>query len=436
MSFIKNVYYLKNFIILWLSQSVSLLGSSITSFAITIWMYEKTGSALTLSISGILIMLPRMAGGILAGPLVDRWNKKAVMLCTDLGAGLCSFILFFLLWTNQLETWHIYCLNCISSILGSFQTPANDVAISIIVPKEYYVKTSGMQSFSTGMIQVLSPVVGAFMLSILDMRGIIIIDLITLVFACFTLLVFVKIPCMEKAKKIKLNIKGYGNELLKGWNVIKNSKLLTILMLFFAFINLVAGVTYFNLLSPMILARTNNDSQALGFVNGAIGLGSIAGGVLIAFLPSAKNKIKTMFLCTGLSFILGDTLFAVGNSVLIWSVAGFLSSMFLPFISANQSYFWRTLVPVELQGRAFSFRYALQSGMIPVGMLLGGLLADYVLEPFMLNGQNVFSSILGNSRGSGMALMFLITGILGAGISIVGFFNYALQRAEKCNTQI
>lgn len=107
-------------------------------------------------------------------------------------------------------------------------------------------------------------------------------------------------------------------------------------MLFFVFINLVAGMTYYNLLSPMILARSGYSSQTLAFVNGAIGLG----GILITFVPSAKNKVKAMFLCTGLSFILGDTLLAVGNSVLIWSIAGFLSSVFLLSINAN----WRSML--------------------------------------------------------------------------------------------
>lgn len=430
MNFINDFHKLRNFYLLWLGQLVSSLGSSMTSFAITIWAYERTGSALTLSISGLLIMLPKMLGGIFAGPFIDRMNKKVIMLCTDLGAGLCSLVLFFLLWTNRLEIWHIYCLNLATSILGSFQSPANDVAVSLLVPKDYYVKTSGMQAFSTGTIQVLSPVLAALMLSITGITGIIAFDFITLLFACFTLAMFVRIPIPKRAEQIGLSIKSYVNELTSGFKIIKDSRLLSSLILFFAFINIVAGMTYYNLLSPMLLARSDYNTQTLAFVNGAIGLGGIAGGILVAIIPTTKNKAKVMFLNAGLSFIFGDVLFAVGNTALIWSAAGFISSVFLPSINANDSYFWRTLIPIELQGRAFSFKYALQYGMIPIGLLMGGLLADYVFEPLMMNDNSILSSIVGNGKGSGMALMFLITGVLGAGISVMGYFSRSFHEPE------
>lgn len=423
----KRNYQLKNFLILWFGQSVSGLGSSMTSFAITIWAYEKTGSALTLSISSLLIMLPKMIGGVLAGPFIDRLNKKVVMLSTDIGAGICTLILFLLLWTGNLEIWHIYTLNLLSSVLGSFQSPANDVAISLIVPKEHYIKTSGLQSFSSGTIQMFSPVLASAMLGVTSMAGVIIFDFITLLFASFTLVLFVKIPFVNARKKIKFNITNYKKELKDGFNVIRQSNLLRVLLNLLAFINLVAGITYYNLLSPMILARTESNAQVLALVNGAIGLGGILGGVLIALRPLIKSKTKMIFLCTGLSFAFGDILLALGNSVPFWVIGGFLSSIFIPLISANQNYFWRTIIPVELQGRAFSFKYALQSGMIPIGLILGGVLADYIFEPFMMDASGVLATLLGNTKGSGMALMFLITGILGTLVSVIGFFSRTVQ---------
>lgn len=427
----KRNYQLKNFLILWFGQAVSGLGSSMTSFAITIWAYEKTGSALTLSISSLLIMLPKMIGGILAGPFIDRLNKKMVMLCTDIGAGICTLILFFLLWTNNLEIWHIYTLNLLSSVLGSFQSPANDVAISLIVPKEHYIKTSGLQPFSNGIIQMLSPVFASAMLGVTSMAGVIIFDFITLFFASFTLMLFVKIPLVKVTKENKFNMTNYRKELMDGFKVIRQSNLLRVLLSLLAFINLVAGITYYNLLSPMILARSESNPQILALVNGAIGLGGILGGLLIALRPLFKSKTKIIFLSAGLSFAFGDILLALGRSVPLWVIGGFLSSLFIPLINANQNYFWRTIIPVELQGRAFSFKYALQSGMIPIGLILGGILADYIFEPFMMDTSGILVSLVGSTKGSGMALLFLITGILGTLVSIIGFFSRAVQDAEK-----
>jgi MFS family permease len=431
MRFVKDILNLRNYTLLWLGQSVSILGSSMTGFAITIWAFERTGNALTLSISGLLIMVPKMLGGLLAGPFVDRFNKKTIILFSDLGSGLCTLTLFLLLKANSLEIWHIYCLNFISSILGSFQSPANNVVVSQIVPKEYYIKANGMQSFSSGTIQILSPIFAATMLGVTGILGVIAFDFATLIFACLTLICFVEIPFISNKKANKFSFISYLSELRSGFNVILDSSLLSKLLLLMAFINLVAGITYFNLISPMILSRSGNDSNALALVNGALGLGGIIGGLLSTFIPTTKSKIKTMFLCVGLSFLLGDILFAVGNSKLIWVIAGFLSSVFIPIFSANESYFWRTIIPIELQGRAFSFKYALQSGMVPIGMLLGGILADYFFEPFMLNVSNPLTLVVGSGKGSGMAVMFLLTGVMGTILSVLGFVSRTLLESEK-----
>ncbi len=431
MSFFKDIIKLRSFVLLWFGQSISSLGSSMTIFAITIWAFEKTGSALTLSISGMLIMAPKMALGLLVGPFIDRMNKKAIMLISDIGAGLCTLTLFLLLRADSLEIWHIYSLNFVSSILGSFQYPANDVAVSLIVPKKYYIKASGMQSFSSGIIQILSPIFAAFLLGFTDMSFVIIFDFVTLIFACSTLAFFVKIPFLRKTKGQRFSIMHHLFELRRGFSIIWNSTLLKKLLIFMAFINFLAGLTYYNILSPMILARSGYNAKALGFVNGAIGLGGIMGGFLIIFMPTMKSKVKTMFLYAGISFFFGDILFAFGNSIRTWSIAGFLSSVFIPPLVANESYFWRTIIPIEMQGCAFSFRYAIKSGMIPVGMLIGGILADCVFEPFMTNESNPLSFIFNSGKGMGMALMFLITGILGTTLSIMGLFNPSLAKAEQ-----
>lgn len=431
MSFINDVIKLRNFVLLWFGQSISSLGSSMTSFAITIWAFERTGSALTLSISGMLIMAPKMVLGVLVGPFIDRMNKKAIMLISDIGAGLCTLTLFLLFRADSLEIWHIYSLNFVSSILGSFHYPANDVAVSMIVPKKYYIKASGMQSFSSGTIQILSPIFASFLLGFTDMSVVIIFDFVTLVFACSTLAFLVKIPFVRKTKGQKFSIMHHLFELRSGFSIIWDSTLLKKLLLFMAFINLLAGLTYFNILSPMILARSSYNAKVLGFVNGAIGLGGIIGGFLIIFMPTMKSKVKTMFLYAGLSFFFGDILFAFGNSMWIWGIAGFLSSVFIPPLIANESYFWRAIIPIEMQGRAFSFKYAMKSGMIPVGMLIGGILADCVFEPFMANESNPLSFIFNSGKGMGMALMFLITGILGTTLSMMGLFNPSLVKAEQ-----
>jgi MFS family permease len=411
---------IKNFLMLWLGQSVSQLGSSMTGFAITIWAYEETGSVFALSIAGLLIMVPKMVFGIFVGPLVDRLNKKAIMILTDIGAGLCTFALFLLLRHDVLEIGHIYIINVVSNVLGSFQSPASNVVVSAVVPKEHYVRANGLQSFSDGTMQILAPVFAAALLGFAGISGVIVFDFISLAFAIITLALGVKIPIINRENGSAFSVKQYFNELRQGFDIIKKTALLCKLMMFMVFINFLAGITYYNLLSPMILARTANSSQALGFVNGALGLGSVAGALLVLIVPTVKRKIKIMFLCCTLSFLLGDVLLSLGSTLIVWTIAGFFSSLFLPLFNANENYFWRTIIPLSLQGRAFSLKYALQSGIVPIGMLLGGWLADYVFEPMMTN----------SGKGAGMAVIFFITGISGAVYSIFGIFNRSMQKAE------
>jgi len=421
MDFIKKyIIPLKQFLVLWLGQSISQLGSTMTVFAVTIWAFEKTGSALVLSISGSLIMIPRMLVSIIAGPFVDRMNKKYVMILADIGAGLCTLVLFLLLRYDALEIWHIYLINTASSTFNSFQSPASNVAISAIVPKEFYVKIGGLLSLSGGVVQIIAPILAAMLLSTIGITGVVLFDFATMAFACVTLSFIVKIPIARAAEKTYFNLRRYYCELSQGVKVIRRSILLRKLVLFMLLVNFFAGIAYYTLLSPMILARTASDTQALAYVNGAVGLGSIVGALLVLLVPSGRRKTRTMFLCCALSFLLGDVLLSIGNTIYLWVLAGFFASVFLPMYGANEGYFWRTIIPLELQGRAFSLKYALQSGIIPIGMLIGGLLADHVFEPLMTDYGN----------GAGMALMFFITGLLGAGYCFISAFNRTIQDAE------
>ncbi len=431
MNSIKNyINEMKSFFILWFGQAISLLGSTMTGCAITIWAYEKTGSVLVLSLSGILLMVPKMIIGILAGPFVDRANKKAVMIITDIGAGLCTLILYCLLRADSLAIWHIYCLNIANSILSSFQTPAANVAVSMVVPAKHYVRANGMQSFSDGLTQMLAPIFAAILLGMVGIEGVVVADFVTMAFACITLFFFVKLPAQDKMAGSGTVKRYYGRELLAGFKTLQASQLLRYLMLFMIFINFASGIAYFSLLSPMILARTGNDYAVLSLVNGTLGLGSVIGGLLTLVLPTDKGKAKRVFICAALSFFFGDIFFALGGTLPVWIIAAFASSVFIPLLSANEQYFWRTIIPIELQGRAFSFKYAFQAGVIPLGSLLGGLLADYVLEPFMEAPPAWLANVFGSGGGEGMALLFFAMGFAGVVISLTGYFSPKMKRLE------
>lgn len=179
----------------------------------------------------------------------------------------------------------------------------------------------------------------------------------------------------------------------------------------------------------MILSRSGGNSTVYGIVSGALGIGGIIGGVWVT-IGKKKNPKKMIYYSIAISFLFGDLLMGVGRNLWIWCIAGLAASVPIPFIMAGQSVILYKMVPIQMQGRIFALRNAVQFSTIPVGILLGGYLADYVFEPFMLSNSIVstlLQKIVGSGSGSGMAVMFLCTGILGTVFSCFAYHNKYIQ---------
>ena len=204
---------------------------------------------------------------------------------------------------------------------------------------------------------------------------------------------------------------------------------LMMIIVYMALVNLLAQVTYGNILSPMLMARSGS-AAAAGGVSSMLGFAGIAGGLLVAISRKRKNPMQLIFGATGASFLLGDLLFGAGRSLPVWLAAGFCSSFPIPFIQAGLNTLYYGVIPRTLQGRTFAAINALQTSSIPVGLLLGGVLADHVFEPAMASGTPMargLSHIVGTGPGSGMAVMFLCTGTLGFLVSVVFSRSRAVQ---------
>lgn len=413
----------RNYIIFWLSQTVSQLGSAMTGYALIIWAYQQTNSALSVSLMSFCSFVPYVIVSIFAGPFIDRHKKKKIMAISDTVAFLCSLGVFMLLISGQLCIWHIYVVNTILGFMGSFQSPATSVAVGLMVPKDKYDKVSGMDSFASNLVTVSAPMLAAVVLSVFKMRGVILIDLCSFLFA-ITILIF-KVQIKED---LSGNIKDerYFNGFWDGLNFLKQHKGILNIMLSMALINFFSRLTYENILSPMLIARSGGNSIVYGIVSAMLGIGGILGGILVTTKKMPKDKIKMIYYFAAISFLSGDLLMGIGRNVYVWSIAGLAASIPIPFIMAGQRTLLFETVPQSIQGRVFSVRNAIQFSTIPIGIILGGILADYVFEPFM-SSQNIVAVILGkvvgNGAGSGMAVMFLCTGVLGFITSMIGYRN-------------
>ena len=410
----KTLKELRYFIILWLTQSFSSLGSAMTNFALVIWLYQDSGSALTTALLTVCSYAPYVVMSIFAGVISDKWNKKAVMLICDTFAAACTIAVFILLKTDTLEVWHLYILNGLNGLMNSVQAPASDTAATMIIPEKHYQKTSGMRSFSNSLISVLTPVFASGIMAFSGIGAVIIFDLITFVTALLTLMFFIKIPAIPH---INENRESFFQSAKNGLLYLKNNRDLLCLILFLSAINLIASM-YEAALPAMILSKKNE--TALGLVNGCTGAASLLGSVAATFLPEPKSRIRVICGCLMFSMSTENFLLAFGKYTAVWCTGAVLGWLAIPLMNANYDVILRKSIPKEIQGRIYSVRNTLQFFTIPLGYFLGGLLTDKVFEPFMKNTENkALTFLFGSGKGSGAALLFFTIGMAGVIVCLI-----------------
>ena len=360
----------KRYIIFWLSQALSQLGSSMTTFALILWTYTQKGTAMTVSLMTFFNYLPYIILSLFVGTFVDNHSKKKIMLVSDSIAAICSLAIFCLNSGNALQIWHIYLVNMIIGFMGAFQDPASDVALGKVVPKEKLEQISGMNSFSDNLVAVLSPVFAAFLFAFGGLKLILIIDLSSFLFAFLILLFVLRIPddIPQKAEKKSVFI-----GCKEGLQYLKQHNGIFLVIITMAVLNFFSRLTYENILSPMILSRSANDSVTLGIVNAVMGIGGIIGGIIVSSGKIKANSAKMIYLSAMLSFLLGDIMMGLGRNGIVWSLAGLAASLPIPFINAGQMVILYRNVPEDMKGRIFAVRNAVQFSSIPLGILLGGL---------------------------------------------------------------
>jgi len=207
----------------------------------------------------------------------------------------------------------------------------------------------------------------------------------------------------------------------------------TVFVEVFTFINFIAKMGSYGILSALILGRTDGNQVSLGIVEAAVGIGTLVGSIAVTLMKPAKSRIKVIFFTCGISFFLGDLLMSFQRSLPLWVFFAFAGNAPLPFLSANLTAIMRTKVPLEMQGRVFSARDTIQYSTIPVGLLLGGVLADHVFEPFMTMVspiQSILSVLFGTGKGSGIAVMFFIVGAVGCVSSFMCLKNPAYKSLD------
>lgn len=420
------------FTVIWLGQIISVLATSMTQFALTIWVFEKTNSYTALSLVQVFFITPFLLLSPLAGAMVDRYDRKAMMMISDLAAGVGTLFILVMQSLGLLEVWHLYLTAVIAGLGNCFQWPAYSAAISTMVSKEQYGRANGMMSLVEMGPNIVAPMLAGALLPVIGLTGVLWADVLTFVAAVGALLV-VHIP---QPKQSAAGAAAAGGSLwqdaLYGFRYLFARPSLVGLQLMFFFGNLFSGTAY-TVLSPMILARTGNDEGVLGLALSAGAVGGVLGGVLMSTWGGFKRRVHGVLLGWIWSGVVGLALLGLGREVVWWATFMFLGALPFAIMNGSNQAIYQAKVPPDVQGRVFAARRLIAWLTNPLSPIVGGTLADFVLEPAMRTGgalTPLFGPLVGTGPGAGAALLLVGCGVLATLVGVTGYFTPVVREAE------
>ncbi len=424
---------LTGFTLVWIGQIVSVLASGMTTFAMTIYMWRQTGSATAMALVQVAYITPFLIMSPVAGMMVDRYNRKLMMMVSDIGGCTATLVLLALYGTGHLLPWHIYLASAVAGLGTTFQWPAYSAAISVMIPKAQYGRANGMMSLIESGPGVFSPFLAGALIPLIEVGGILVLDAVTFVLAIVALAI-VFVPQPARSAEGQESKAGFFQEAAYGFKYIFARPSLLGLQLVFFFGNLFSGIGG-AVLAPMILARTSQNTIALGSVESAASAGMVLGGIAMSAWGGFRRRVHGVLLGWMLTSLGVDIVFGLGRGLGIWLPAVFLGAMFSPLVNASNQAIWQAKVAPDLQGRVFSARRLIAWFANPISPIIGGTLADRLLEPAMRTPSSglasLFGPLFGTGPGTGMSLLISLCGVMCILVAVTGYFVPAIRRADS-----
>jgi MFS transporter, DHA3 family, macrolide efflux protein len=413
-------------------QAISILASTMVEFSVSIWVFERTGSATVLGGMTTAFTVPFLLLTPIAGVMVDRYNRKLMMMASDITAGLGTLGILILFFTGELQTWHFYVVNTLIGIGNAFHWPAYSAAITTMVPKEHYGRANGMISFVEAGPGVVAPMLAGFLLPLIHLQGIMLVDLGALALAIATLLI-VNVPQPARTVEGK---EGDGNifkEALYGFTYILKRPSLTGFVIIVFFSNLFCGFCN-AVVAPLILVRTGNNSLVFGSVQMAGAASFAFGGLVLGIWGGPKRRLNGFLIGWSLFWLFNAVFFGMGRGPAVWIPLSLVAGIFATVgVTSGQSLLQVKVAP-DVQGRVFTARRLLTWAPDMITPLLGGMLADYVMEPAMESGGRLslaFGWLTGTESGSGMSVQMIFFGLLSVLVLLFGFILPQVRNMEN-----
>jgi MFS family permease len=425
---------MRGFTVIWFGQLVSMLGTGMTNFALSFYIFQKTGQATALTIAIFCFVAPSILLSPLAGALVDRSNRKLIIILTDLSAGIVTLVwLLILLTAGDLELWQIYLGNVITGAFNAFQFPAFSAAVTLMIPKEQFGRASGMLDFAGAASNILAPAFAGALLGPFGLTPIMLIDVATFVFAILAVVVVYMPQPAPEPRPAGEKKPSLWQDSIFGFRYILARPSLLGLQFAFTAINFISAFSAV-IATPMILARTSNNAASLATVESIAAFGGVAGGLLMSAWGGPKRKVRGVLLGMSVESLLGPTIIGLAKAVPGWALGSLMSNLFIPIINGSNQAIWQSKVPPAIQGRVFATRRMIAQMSFPVAVLMAGPVADRVFEPAMASGgalADTFGWLFGVGPGAGMSLMIFFSGLAGVAIGLLGYSLPFVRNVEQ-----
>lgn len=418
---------MRPFLVIWFGQLISLIGSGLTSFALGVWTYQRTGSVTRFALITFFGALPGIVMSPLAGALVDRWDKRKTMMLADSGAALSTLCIALLLWADRLDTWHIYAAVAFASTCSALQIPAWSAAIALLVPKEKLDRANGLVELALSVVPIVSPLLAGVLVVTIHLHGVILIDFATFLFSMVTLALarVARLAPVEPEPGASLL-----SDAMAGWKYVLARPGLLGLLFFFAAINFSFAFSEV-LLPPLVLEGSS--PALLGTVLATGGAGLVVSSLVVSAGFRPQRRVWGI-LGGGALLGISQMLIGVASSWPLLLVGTFLQMFWVPLINAWSRTVWQLKVPAEMQGRVMATRMAIAWSTAPVAFICAGPLADHVFKPLLVEGGPLAGSlghVLGTGPGRGLGLLFVVLGLVPLVAAAIGLTNARVRHVEQ-----
>ncbi|MER5939049.1 MFS transporter [Streptomyces sp. NPDC001928] len=420
------------FMLVWSGQAISLVGNSVLRFAFVFETWSATGRATALTTLSLCALLPQVLLSPLAGAFVDRVRRRTALQLADGGGLLIVALLGVLHFTGGLSTWEVYGAVMLLGCAAAFQFPALGAAVPLLVDKNQLQRANSLLASAKSTADVGGPALGGLLVTFSGLGFIIVADLVSFALA----LAAIRVVRMRGDTGPGAKAGGPRGKLVaeavEGMRFLFRLPSLRDLLLAFCFVNLVM-VFGFAAVQPMVLARSGGETSALASVNTAIGVGGVAGGLLMAAWSGPKNRARGMLLGIIGMCLSAQVAMALAGGVVGWCAAILVGAALMPMINGTMQAIVQTKVPQEWHGRVFGAVMFLSQLSVPLATAVSGPLADHVFEPQAADGAGIFvvlGPVLGDGPGSGMAAMLLIAGLCGITVAVLGMSRRTVREID------